>query len=99
MRTDPPVSEPIPQAASPKATLAAAPEDDPPGTASGSFTQGGVAVTGLRPIPENASSLICVLPRQTRPAAVALRSTSASRSGTRPFSSAEPASVATPALS
>ena len=47
MRTLPPVSEPIPAAASPKATDAAAPEDDPPGTASGSFTQGGVSVTGL----------------------------------------------------
>ena len=33
-RTDPPVSEPIPAAASPNATEVAAPEDDPPDTAS-----------------------------------------------------------------
>ena len=47
IRTEPPVSDPIPAAASPKATDAAAPEDDPPGTASASFTQGGVSVIGL----------------------------------------------------
>ncbi len=47
MRTDPPVSDPIAAGASPKATEAAAPDDDPPGTASASFTQGGVAVTGF----------------------------------------------------
>ena len=41
IRTDPPVSDPIPAAASPKATDAAAPDDDPPGTALASFTQGG----------------------------------------------------------
>ena len=40
-----------------------------------------------------------VLPRQTSPARVAVASTAASRSGTRPASSAEPASVATPAVS
>ena len=33
IRTDPPVSDPIPAAASPKATDVAAPEDDPPATA------------------------------------------------------------------
>ncbi len=47
MRTDPPVSEPMPAAASPNATEAAAPEDDPPATASGSLTDGGDAVIGL----------------------------------------------------
>ena len=55
IRTEPPVSLPIPQAANPKATLAAAPELDPPGTALGSFTQGGVAVIGFSPSPEKAS--------------------------------------------
>ena len=99
MRTDPPVSLPIPLAARPKATLAAAPDEDPPGTAASSFTQGGVAVIGFSPSPEKASSLICVLPRQTSPAIAALRRTSQSRAGTRPSSSFEPASVATPALS
>src|SRR6056297_2834271 len=47
MRTEPPVSEPTPQEARPNATEAAAPDEEPPGTASGSFTQGGVAVIGL----------------------------------------------------
>jgi hypothetical protein len=99
IRTDPPVSDPIAAGASPKATEAAAPEDDPPGTALSSFRQGGVAVTGFSPRPEKASSDICVLPRQTSPCSVAVSSTAASRSGVRPFSSAEPASVATPAVS
>lgn len=99
IRTDPPVSEPIPAAASPNATEAAAPDEDPPGTASGSFTQGGVAVMGFNPRPENAISDICVLPRQTSPAAVAFCKTAASVSGTRPSMSAVPASVATPAVS
>ena len=44
----------------------------------------GVAVTGFKPRPEKANSLICVLPRQTAPMAVALRRTVASCSGTRP---------------
>ena len=99
IRTDPPVSEPIPAAARPKATEAAAPDDDPPGTTSGSFTLGEVAVIGFRPRPENAISDRCVLPRQTRPAAVALRSTSASVSGIRPAIRRVPASVAVPAVS
>ena len=98
-RTEPAVSEPMPAAARPKATEAAAPEEEPPGASSGSLMLGGVAVTGLRPRPEKASSVRWVLPRQTRPARVAVASTAASRSGTRPASSAEPASVAMPAVS
>lgn len=98
-RTEPPVSEPTAPAASPKATEAAAPEEEPPETAPASFTQGGLAVTGLKPRPEKASSVMCVLPRQTRPCAVAVASTRASRSGVRPRSRALPASVATPAVS
>jgi hypothetical protein len=98
-RTEPPVSDPIAAAARLNATEAAAPEDDPPATAPASLTQGGVAVLGLWPRPEKASSLIWVLPRQTRPAAVALASTTASRSGTRPSSSFDPASVTMPAVS
>src|SRR5690606_24417947 len=85
--------------ASPKATEAAAPEEDPPDTALSSFRQGGVAVTGFRPRPEKASSDIWVLPRQTVPASVASASTAASWSGVRPRSRADPASVATPAVS
>ena len=54
---------------------------------------------GFSPMPEKASSDICVLPRQTSPDWVALRSTRASSSGTRPANRALPASVATPALS
>ena len=56
MRTEPPVSDPIAPAAKPNATDAAAPEDEPPGTASGSFLFGGVPITGFRPKPENAIS-------------------------------------------
>ena len=97
--TEPPVSDPIAAGASPNATEAAAPEEDPPATAPSSFTQGGVAVTGFRPNPEKANSDIWVLPRQTRPPCVATSRTSASWAGTRPFSSADPASVATPAVS
>jgi hypothetical protein len=46
-RTDPPVSDPMPAAASPKATDAAAPEDEPPGTQAASCTLGGVAPSGV----------------------------------------------------
>ena len=99
VRTDPPVSDPIPAAASPKATEAAAPEDDPPDTAPASFTFGGDAVIGFTPRPEKANSVMWVLPRQTRPAALAFSSTSASRVGVRPARSFEPASVAVPAES
>ena len=44
-------------------------------------------MTGFRPSPEKASSLICVLPRHTSPIAVAFASTAASASGTRPDNS------------
>ena len=99
MRTEPPVSLPIPAAASPNATEVAAPDDDPPGTQAGSCRLGGVSVDGLIPMPEKASSDICVLPRQTRPKAEAVASTRASALGVRPFNKAEPASVAVPAVS
>ena len=51
-RTEPAVSEPIAAAARPKATEAAAPDDEPPGASSGSLMLGGVAVTGLSPSTE-----------------------------------------------
>ena len=98
-RTEPAVSEPIAAGARPKATAAALPEEEPPGASAGSCTFGGVPVTGLMPRTEKASSERWVLPRQTRPARVAAASTAASRSGVRPASSAEPPSVATPAVS
>ena len=47
IRTEPPVSDPIPAAAILNATEAPAPDEDPPETASRSFTQGGVSVEGL----------------------------------------------------
>ena len=86
-----------PQAASPHATEAAAPEDEPPGTASSSSIQGGAGRSmGFSPRPEKASSLICVLPMTHRShgGGVATTNTWASASGTRPFSRAVPASVA-----
>ncbi len=68
MRTEPPVSEPTAAAAKLNATDAAAPEDEPPATALGLFTQGGDSVTGFRPRPEKNSSDIWVLPKQIKPA-------------------------------
>ena len=99
MRTEPPVSEPIPAAASPRAVETAAPEEEPPGARSGSKALGGVAVIGLTPRPEKASSDMWVLPRQTSPTAVAAAKAAASRSATLPASSIEPASVTSPAIS
>ena len=99
IRTEPPVSDPIAPAAKSQAIDAAAPEEDPPATAAASLIQAGVAVTGFKPKPLKASSDICVLPRQTKPCAVALAKTSASSAGTRPAKRAEPASVGYSALS
>ncbi len=99
MRTEPPVSEPSAAGARPKATEVAAPEEEPPDTASASLMQGGDWVIGLRPRPEKASSVMWVLPRQTEPPSVARARTAASFAGVRPLRRAEPASVAVPALS
>ena len=99
IRTDPPVSEPIATGANPNATEAAAPDDEPPETASVSCTHGDVAVFGFSPKPENANSDICVFPKHTVPIAVAFFKTSASSDGTRFFNSKEPASVLIPAVS
>ena len=99
MRTEPPVSDPIAPAAKSQAIDAAAPEEDPPATAAASLIQAGVAVTGFKPKPLKASSDICVLPKQTKPCAVAFAKTSASSAGTRPAKRAEPASVGFSALS
>ena len=56
--TDPPVSEPIDPEFKFKATLTAAPEEEPPGASLGSIALGGVFVIGLTPRPEKAYSLI-----------------------------------------
>ncbi|EPX85755.1 hypothetical protein ruthe_01684 [Rubellimicrobium thermophilum DSM 16684] len=93
------MSDPTAAGASPQATEAAAPDEDPPGRRSASGQPGGVAVTGLKPRPEKAISVMWVLPRQTVPAALARASTAASCSGTRPAMKDVPASVAVPALS
>ena len=50
------------------ATDPAAPEDEPPETASKLFTHGVVLVMGFKPNPENANSDIWVLPIHTSPA-------------------------------
>ena len=99
IRTDPPVSEPIPAEARLNATDAAAPDDEPPGTAASSFTHGGVLVIGLRPKPENANSDIWVFPKHTNPALDAFLSTTASDLGVLPFNNKEPASVKVPTVS
>ena len=66
--TDPPVSDPMPIDAKLNATDPAAPEDEPPDTASKLFTHGVVLVMGFKPNPENANSDIWVLPKHTNPA-------------------------------
>ena len=98
-RTDPPVSVPTAAAASPSATDTAAPDDEPPGARSGSSALGGVAVRGFSPSPENASSVMWVLPRQTMPRRAARARMLASLRGTRPSSRRDPASVTVPPLS
>jgi hypothetical protein len=78
--TEPPVSVPVASGASPAATAAAEPPDEPPGIAAGSH--------GLRTGPNHecsfdepiANSSQLVLPRQTAPAA-ASRSTTAASNG------------------
>ena len=101
MRTEPPVSEPMPAAARPRATEVAAPQDEPPGArgVSSITALAGVPVAGLVPMPPSANCTVLVLPRQTRPARVARASTVASRVGTRPASRGVPPSVAVSAVS
>ena len=70
-RMEPPVSEPRPATARPKATDTAAPDEEPPGMratcASHGFT--GVPWCGLMPTPEKANSVMLVLPIRAAPAA------------------------------
>ncbi len=99
MRTEPPVSDPIAPTAKSQAIDATAPEEDSPTAAAASLIHTGVAVTGFRPKPLEASYDICVLSRQTKPCAVAFAKTSASFASTRLVKRAEPASVGYSALS
>ena len=66
-RTEPPVSEPMLAESKFKDVDTAAPEEEPPGAGVHSREFGGVAVLGLIPNPENASSVICVLLSETMP--------------------------------
>ena len=71
MRMEPPVSEPRPATHRPAATDTAAPEEEPPGMRAtcGSAGLAGVPKCGLAPTPENANSLMFVLPSTAAPAA------------------------------
>ena len=102
MRIEPPVSVPMPTSASPKATDTAAPDDEPPGTraCAGSAGLAGVPWCGLMPTPENANSLILVLPSTTAPASRKRCTTGASCStGASPAHTTPPAIVVSPATS
>ena len=70
MRTDPPVSLPMPIGASPAATATAVPLDDPPGTRWRSRSQGfhGVPIIRLVPHAPRANSTMWVLPSGIMPA-------------------------------
>ncbi len=100
MRTEPPVSEPSAAAARPEATATPEPDEEPPGTRAASRTQGGVPKWGLMPMPEKASSVIVVRPRNTAPAASRRATTGASSSaGARSSSTLEPAALTSPSMS
>ena len=57
IRTDPPVSDPIPADDKFNAVATAAPEEDPPGATICLTAFGGVPVFGFTPRPEKASSV------------------------------------------
>jgi len=99
---EPPVSEPSPATHKPAATDTAAPEDEPPGARATAASAGlaGVPKCGLAPTPENANSLMLVLPSTAAPAARrrATAGASAAAAG-RPCRMTEPASVVSPATS
>ena len=61
------VSEPMLAESKFKDVDTAAPDEEPPGARVLSIEFGGVAVLGLIPNPENASSVICVLLSETMP--------------------------------
>lgn len=82
IRTEPPVSLPIPAGASPPATATPVPLDDPPGTRCARRSQGlrGVPMRGFVPHPPKANSVMWTLPSGIIPAP-SKRSTAALVSG------------------
>ena len=72
MRTEPPVSLPMPAGVRRAATATPVPLDEPPATRWVSRSQGfqGAPIRGLVPQPPNANSTMCSLPSGTMPAAV-----------------------------
>ena len=72
MRTEPPVSLPMPAGASRAATATPVPLDEPPGVRWVLRSQGfhGAPISGLVPQPPKANSTMCSLPSGTMPAAV-----------------------------
>ena len=72
MRTEPPVSLPMPAGASRAATATPVPLDEPPGVRWVLRSQGfhGAPISGLVPQPPKANSTMCSLPSGNMPAAV-----------------------------
>ena len=101
IRTEPPVSDPSATSASPVATAAAEPLDDPPGMRAGSSGLTGVPNQGLVPSGSIASSCRFVLPTIRAPAARApARQAASAVAGAALRSTArDPAVVGTPATS
>src|SRR5207253_5989493 len=96
MRLDPPPSVPTPIGASPAATAAAAPPDDPPGVRDRSQglavrPNSGASVKHLWP-----NSGVVVLPTRIAPAALSRATEGESASGTLSASATEPNVVRTP---
>src|SRR5436305_7114861 len=100
-RSGPPVSDPSATSASPDATAAAEPLDDPPGIKAGSSGLAGVPNHGLVPSGSMASSCRFVLPTIRAPAARApARHAASAAAGAAVRSTAgDPAVVGTPATS
>src|ERR1700750_1035134 len=99
MRTEPPWSPPIARSASPEATRAALPDDEPPVVRSVShgFLTGPVTDVGLPP--EKHTSSHTALRGSVAPAASSRVTTVASRLGTNPSRVREPFIIGTPATS
>src|SRR5205807_10371251 len=100
-RTEPPVSVPIAQGASPAATDTPEPLLDPPGVrgTAGSHGFQGVPRCWLVPQPPIANSTVWVLPRTMRPAAISRRARVAVFGERRSRHTIEPPVVTRPARS
>ncbi len=101
MRTEPPVSVPMPQGARPAATATPVPELEPPGPRSSFMSQGfhGVPMCVLVPKLPMANSTLCVLPSTIMPAEMSLRASVAVRGETRFSQAFEPPVVTRPFMS